>query len=329
MKTSHQIKRGVSLHSFQEEYFLQKMTLEDCIAACAKFGALGIESIAEQMMPGFPHLSEAFYDQWHGWMEKYGTIPTCHDSFLDTKRYKGRMMNDDEMIKSIIRDLKHASKLGCPTMRILMITPPHIIEKASPYAEQYNVKMGVEIHAPFTFDHKDVLRLYEMMERVNSPYLGFIPDTGIFVKRYPRICSQNFIRRGANQKIVQYICEAYEQKEESDKISVKVKDMGGKELEQAMANDLMLSVYEDPHDLLQFMPRIFHIHAKFYEMIDEDTEYSIPYKDIIPVLVEGGYSSYLSSEYEGNEFIRDTGEVDSVEQVRRQHMMFKHLLGEA
>ena len=66
------IKRGVSLYSFQEEYFLRKMTLEDCIATCARFGANGIESIAEQMMPGFPNLSDAFYDQWHGWMAKYG-----------------------------------------------------------------------------------------------------------------------------------------------------------------------------------------------------------------------------------------------------------------
>ncbi|HTX78355.1 MAG TPA: hypothetical protein VMC62_01735, partial [Longilinea sp.] len=79
MGKNNQIKRGVSLYSFQEEYFLRKMTLEDCIAACAKMGALGIESIGEQMMPGFPKLSDEFYRQWHGWMDKYGTTPTCHD----------------------------------------------------------------------------------------------------------------------------------------------------------------------------------------------------------------------------------------------------------
>ena len=90
MTQPNTIKRGVSLYSFQEEYFLRKMSLEDCIAAAAKMGALGIESIAEQMMPGFPNLSDAFYDQWHGWMAKYGTTPTCHDMFLDTKKFKGR-----------------------------------------------------------------------------------------------------------------------------------------------------------------------------------------------------------------------------------------------
>ena len=77
------------------------------------------------------------------------------------------------------------------------------------------------------------------------------------------------------------------------------------------------------------MPRIFHIHAKFYEMLPEYTEYSIPYEDIVPVLIEGGFQGYLSSEYEGNRHIQDAFEVDSVEQVRRQQEMFKRLLGEA
>ena len=48
------IKRGVSLYSFQEEYFLRTMSLEDCIAAAADIGALGIEIIPEQSIPGYP-----------------------------------------------------------------------------------------------------------------------------------------------------------------------------------------------------------------------------------------------------------------------------------
>lgn len=78
--------------------------------------------------------------------------------------------------------------------------------------------------------------------------------------------------------------------------------------------------------MLPFMDKIFHIHAKFYEMQDDLTEYSIPYKDIISVLKKGGFEGYLSSEYEGNRHIQDVFEVDSVEQVRRQQEMFKILI---
>jgi len=111
MSARNGIKQGVSLYSYQEEYFLRSLSLEQCIATAAKAGATGIESIAEQMMPGFPNLSDAFYDQWHGWMEKYGTTPTAHDAMLDTKKYKGRLLTDDECMVEFERDLRHCREL--------------------------------------------------------------------------------------------------------------------------------------------------------------------------------------------------------------------------
>ncbi len=75
---AHSIKRGVSLYSYQHEYFLRTMTLEDCIAAAGEIGARGIEIIPEQSIPGFPHLTDEFVEDWFGWMDKYGTTPVCH-----------------------------------------------------------------------------------------------------------------------------------------------------------------------------------------------------------------------------------------------------------
>ena len=86
------IKRGVSLYSFQEEYFLRTMSLEDCIAAAARIGANGIEIIPEQSIPGYPHLSDEFIQTWHGWMKTYGTTPVATDLFLDTKRHPDRWL---------------------------------------------------------------------------------------------------------------------------------------------------------------------------------------------------------------------------------------------
>src|ERR1700730_16890180 len=126
------IKRGVSLYSFQEEYFLRKMTLEDCVATCARMGAYGIESLAEQMMPGFPNLPDSFYEKWHGWMEKYGTVSPCHDSFLDTQRYKGRLLSDDEVVQDIERDLRHAARIGAKVMRLTVFVKPEWLESAIP-----------------------------------------------------------------------------------------------------------------------------------------------------------------------------------------------------
>jgi hydroxypyruvate isomerase len=63
-------------------------------------------------------------------------------------------------------------------------------------------------------------------------------------------------------------------------------------------------------------------------MLPDNTEYSIPYHEVIPVLVEGGYQGYISSEYEGNRWLHDALPVDSTEQVRCHQLMLKQLLGE-
>jgi sugar phosphate isomerase/epimerase len=304
------------------------MSLEDCIATAAELGARGIEVIGEQMMPGFPKLPDAFFEQWHGWMEKYGTTPVCHDMFLDIKQFKGRQLTEEEMLESVIRDLKFANRLGCTVIRVIVNTPPEIMAKSAPYAEQYNVKMGLEIHSPFTFNHEWIQRHIEVMDKVGSPYLGFIPDMGMFVKRFPRVMSERYIRDGAHEPIVRHIVETYNSHEGVDQLIEEVRQMGGNQVDLEMAESLRYYTWTDPKRLLDFMPRICHIHAKFYEMLEDDTEYSIPYDEIIPILVEGGYSGYLSSEYEGNRHIDDVFEVDSVEQVRRQQEMFKRLLGE-
>jgi sugar phosphate isomerase/epimerase len=323
------IKRGVSLYSFQEEYFLRKLTLEQCLATAAELGALGVESIAEQMMPGFPRLSDQFYAGWRDWMAKYGLTSVCHDMFLDTKRHKHRRLSEQECIDSIVRDLKHTHRIGAKVMRVLVFVEPELLAKCIPFAEQYDVKMGVEVHAPWSFDHPWIMRHTEMIERTKTKHVGFIPDCGIFTKRLPRVIRDRALRNGATEKILDYVSAAYEDGVLAEYIIFEARSMGANPADMGFAESCRHNVWSNPKRLLEFMPYIFHIHAKFYEMQDDYTEYSIPYDRIIPVLRQGGYQGYLSSEYEGNRHIQDAFPVDSVEQVRRQHGMFKRLLGEA
>ena len=74
---SSQIKRGVSLYSFQNETFQGLMDLEDSVRTCAEMGANGIEIIGEQTFWGWPEVGAAEVDveHWHALMQKYGTTP--------------------------------------------------------------------------------------------------------------------------------------------------------------------------------------------------------------------------------------------------------------
>ncbi len=94
---THNIRTGVSLYSFQDDYYEGRRDLEGCIAAAAELGAEGIETLAEQMMPGYPHLSDDFYATFAGWMTRYGTVSVAHDMFLDTKKYPDRLLTHDEI----------------------------------------------------------------------------------------------------------------------------------------------------------------------------------------------------------------------------------------
>ena len=324
------IKRGVSLYSFQEELFLQQMTVEDAIAFAASIGATGIEVLPEQNMPSFPNVTDAEVAWWQETVAKHGCELSCYDMFLDTKLRKDRLMSDAEQVDSIRRDLALCNRLGIRNMRILVFVRPEILELCVPYAEELDVHMGVEVHAPWHLEHAWILRTIEVADRLGTKHLGILPDMGIFMKHYPPAFRARFERQGARPEIAQFIVDNHEQKvfAEYTIYEVAVK-MGGNKAEVAMAETLRHAPYANPKRLADYAPYFRHIQAKFYEMSPDCTDPSIAYDEVIPVLAAAGWEGYLSSEYEGNRWIQDVEPVDSREQVRRQHAMFERLIGQS
>ena len=329
MNPTHSIKRGVSLYSYQYETFLRKMSLDDCIAHAAGLGERGIEVVSEQSFTRFPDVPQAEIDGFFASLEKHGAYAQCHDMFLDTKLYKHRKLNFDEMVASMQRDLRFAHRLGCKTMRIIVNTPPEVVVACVPLAEELDIRMGIEVHSPFHFDHPWILRYTELTRATGSDHVGYIPDMGMYIKDYPPVFRDRFLRMGATPKIVEFILEAHKARVLPDYVLMDIRKMGANQVDLGMAETLRHNIWSNPRRMLEFMPWIFHIHAKFYEIDETGKEPSIPYDEIIPVLIEGGYTGHLSSEYEGQRHIEDAFEVDGREQVRRQQEMFKRLLGEA
>ncbi len=326
----HDIKRGVSLYSFQNETFLGRMKLEDAVRTCAAIGAHGIEIVGEQTFWGWPEkgIAEADVAHWHELMARYGTTPVSHDFMLDYKRYKGRPMSPEEQVASVRRDVELGSRLGMKFVRALVSISPDVLVAAAPYAEEKGLKILLEVHAPLHFDHPWILRHAEAYERSGSKALGFLPDMGMFLHRFPRVWKERFVRNGVPRAIADHVEKAFEDRVLSEYVINDVRDMGGTGPAIAMAETLRHNAAFEPKRMLDFMHRIHNVHGKFYEMTADDVEPSIPYDEIVSVLKIGGYRGYVCSEYEGNRWIEDVEEVDSVEQVRRQHRMLCRLLGE-
>ena len=226
MNDQSSIKRCVTLFSFQVEYFLHKFTIEDCIAAAARLDIPGIEIIGDQMIPGYPEVSPEFLNRWHTWLDKYERIPVCLDTFMDFNKYKNRRMSEAEVLEVVIQDIKNASKLGCSLIRMNHEITPEVMQKAAPTAEKYGVRLALEIHAPHHFDHEFEQRHVEMMQRTQSPYLGFLVDLSIFTRRFPRVISDRWMRNGMQPSIASYFVKHYNAQQGLDYICDDVVKMG-------------------------------------------------------------------------------------------------------
>ncbi|MEQ1640351.1 MAG: TIM barrel protein, partial [Novosphingobium sp.] len=263
-----QIKRGVSLYSFQNETFQGKMNLEDCIRTCAELGARGIEVIGEQTFWGWPEVgvAEADIAEWHALIAKYGCVPVSHDYMLDYKRYKGRPMPFDEQVASVRKDIDFGAALGMPFIRSLVSIDPDVLVAAAPYAEEKGIRLLTEVHAPLHFDHPWIIRIAEAFTKSGSPALGFLPDMGMFLDKFPPVWRAKFERMGVPAKIADYIVKAYEDRVLSEYVILEVQNMGGTGPALGMAETLRHNAAFEPKRMLDYMPMIHNVHGKFYEM---------------------------------------------------------------
>ena len=213
-------------------------------------------------------------------------------------------------------------------VRALVSLDPEVLVAAAPHAEAKGLKILIEVHAPLHFDHPWIIRHAEAFEKSGSNALGFLPDMGMFLERIPRIWIERFIRNGCPRDAADFVAKAYEDRKLSEYIIGDVLEKWGPGPQVALAETTRHNAAFEPKRMLEFMPRIHNIHGKFYEMTDEMTEYSIPYDKVVAILKQGGYQGHICSEYEGNRWIEDAMEVNSVEQVRRQQLMLCRLIGE-
>jgi hypothetical protein len=202
-----------------------------------------------------------------------------------------------------------------------------VVEGAASYAMDHDIKLATEVHSPMRYDHRYVLEHLDVIHRVDNGYVGLLADMSTFVDRLPRVAVQRALRDGGTPHLIEYIEKIYEeQPPDLHTLAGEIAWRGGTAADMALVANATWYSRLDPSVLTEHIPYLFHIQAKFYEMTDDLVEYSIPYQNLVDVLADGGYDGYLSSEYEGSHFYKDVADVDSIEQVRRQHAMFQRLL---
>lgn len=348
------VKRSVSLYSYQDEYYNKQLDLEGCLKATAQTGATGVELLAEQMIRKFPDPieEEAFRENWFAMLKKYNLEPSCYDAFLENKIYDNRVLKLSEQIKMMKRDIRLASLLGFKNLRTLVSTPMEVIEGSLEYAEEMGVKIGLEVHAPFSLNSDWADGYMRMIHKTGTKYFGFIPDMGIFCKNIPDVLRNKARRMGAKEECIKIVDDCYAKRIEKGFVKIKYSlDLGKANMEYRMANgmqemmeavkkaggglaDLMYAgssftySWSDPKDIIDNIDYIYHTHAKFYNVSEDYVETAVAIPEVVAAFKKAGYKGFLSSEYEGGEHLRAFEAVDSVEQVRRHQEALRRAIEE-
>jgi sugar phosphate isomerase/epimerase len=159
------------------------MTMEDFLVFAKKLDVDGV-SLESCFFPSF---DEAWFLDLKAQLDDYGfdrVYAWGHPDGLEAGK------NRDEF-NSMIAQIPYAKLIGADVMRIVASSlmfrfEPHgpqldilveWLKEAVVVAQEYDVKLAVENHIDYTADE-----CVELLDRVNSPYLGLNLDTGNFLR---------------------------------------------------------------------------------------------------------------------------------------------------
>jgi sugar phosphate isomerase/epimerase len=311
-------KRGVSIYSYSDDIF-KTATLEDCLAAVGDLAAdgedIGLEILANSHIDGYPSPSDAWIARWFELCRKYHVRPVEYGHWVDSKLRSERQpwLSTRESYAMLVRDIKLANKLGFTCGRTKLgvtdgqLTPVQnwreFIKMALPVAEKHNFRMMPEIHPPTRLKSRMIDDYVDFIEKEKTtPWFGLNIDFGVFQNRRSQGAARPELPAGR---------------------SGEGGPGGPAGTRQGMAPGAMEP--SKVEDMIPLLPYVHCCHAKFMEMNDSCEETSIPYPEIVKMLVDHKWNGYLLSEYEGED--RNRG--GAFQAIRKHHVMLRRLFGEA
>jgi len=217
-------------------------------------------------------------------------VPAEYGHWVDSRRQPSRTLSSRESYDMIVRDIKLAHKLGFKVGR----TKLGVIDETLTPVENWKefIKMALPVAEEYDFRMcPEIHGPTELKSKMVDDYVDFIIKTG----------TRNF---GLNIDFGVF--------------SRKPMNIPGLNIKPSQ-----------PEEIIPLLPYVYACHAKFANMSDDLTETSIPYDQIIKILVEHKWEGYLLSEYEDYESDKKSIPDYASDQLRRQQVMLKRLLGEA
>jgi hypothetical protein len=321
------LKLGSTLFSFTNAFLRLDYSFEQLVAKVAELNlGPGLEVIGFQSIKGFPTVTDDFAGRFRDLIARHQLVPSCLAINADIALRRGTLMSTEESVAYHEPQLRAAAKLGFPLVRYQFTASPEVIRQLVPLAEQLGVKMGLEIHAPHGPDSPEVVAYREMYARVNSPLLGFIPDFGSSAKTIPPAYVDILRAQGISDEMLSAALDIWRTKDSANAKRERFTDLvaGRLDPQKLGAVSVMFNMLSPrpPAAWRDLMPQVIHIHGKFYGFDAAGSESCIPYEDLLPVFVEGGFDGYMSSEWEGHMYSSE----DGFSMVSKHHALCNRIL---
>lgn len=86
-------------------------------------------------------------------------------------------------------------------------TPVEVMIEALPVAEECDIRLGKEIHAPIPLNGQFVNEIVEYCQKTGTKHLGIVPDWGIFAYRPSEVTLDWYVRQGAKRESCDLVTE--------------------------------------------------------------------------------------------------------------------------
>ncbi len=294
------IKLGITLYSYTGEY-TPTTVLDGCIADAAAMGAEGIELVSETHIPNYPNPSGKWVEHWHGLMRKHKTQPSCYNCRENSRLRKAGPLTARESLRLLLRDMELARRLGFKILRPAWgvasserspaLAWRELAQKALPYAEKYDIRLAPEVDWSTGSSSRVVDAYVDLIAKTKTKHLGLLLAAGF----------QSRPGAGGVVSARQFSAGAE----------------GSKNLQPLLPYILHLrGKFCGPH--------VFNPQGNSWELTDESQQYRNPFEAFIPLLLQNGYSGYVSNEYEGPRYA-----LLASNHLARHHARLKRLLEEA
>lgn len=322
---------GTTLYSFTNEWVSGRYTLTQLLEEVASTGiGPGVEIVGFQSFRGFPNLERKVVRAFRDTVERLGLVPTSLAANIDIAIRPDRDLTTDERVAYTVPQIEAAATLGFPVVRIQIGADPDTLERLVPVAERLGVHLGMEIHAPEGPATAKVMRYRELYDRIDSDVLGFIPDFSSTMHRITDGLSETFVEAGLPRELLPDLQRIWagsggQGQRLTEFVEFAVERGVSDETAHVVAAAFTMNGHEDPAGWAELMPRVRHIHAKFYDIGEDGEEPSIDYRANLVPLVEAGFSGSISSEWEAHSWTPND-ELDTAALIRRQHDLMRRAL---